>query len=207
MNIKYNSLGVMSGSSLDGLDIAFCTIEYNESSQWKYKIHQAETIEYSETWQTRLKDLSNQNGEILAKTHLYYGIYCAELINKFIYKNNIKDIDFISFHGHTIFHNPNQNFTLQIGSGAAIAAKTNIDTICDFRSTDIVLQGEGAPLAPIVDALLFKEIRYFLNIGGICNISFNNAENIVGFDVCAGNQILNYLANFRDMKFDFNGDS
>lgn len=210
MNIKYNSLGVMSGSSLDGLDIAFCTIEYNESAQWNYKIQQAETIEYSETWQIRLKELSKQNAEILAKTHLYYGMYCAELIENFIAKNNIEGIEFISFHGHTIFHNPKQNFTLQIGSGAAIAAKTKIDTICDFRSTDIILQGEGAPLAPIVDVLLFKEIRYFLNIGGICNISFNNtennAENIIGFDVCAGNQILNYLAKFKDMKFDFNGD-
>jgi len=195
----------MSGSSLDGLDIAHCSIFQDENNTWHYTIEEAETLDYSDIWQTRLQNLAQQNAETLAQTHMYYGLYCGELIQSFIQKNSITQLDFIAFHGHTIFHNPARLYTLQIGSGAAIAAKTGIDTICDFRSTDVALKGEGAPLAPIVDAMLFSSIRCFLNIGGICNISINNSSKNIGFDVCAGNQLLNYLAQQKNMPYDDNG--
>lgn len=200
----YYAIGTMSGSSLDGLDIAYCAIT-DSNGNYSYKIIHAETAEYSTIWQQRLRDVHTQQAEIYVQTHVYYGAYTAQLINSFIQRYKITQVDFIASHGHTIFHNPTRNYTAQIGCGATISAHTGIPTISDFRSVDIALGGQGAPLAPTADSILFSQYQYFLNLGGICNITIHNEHSFVGFDICACNQVLNYLSNKKNMPYDADG--
>ncbi len=117
---------------------------------------------------------------------------------------NIKP-ELIASHGHTIFHEPEKGYTLQIGDGQTIADLTGITTINDFRSKDIELGGQGAPLVPIGDALLFNEYDFCLNIGGIANISFDKNGKRLAFDICAANQLLNLLSMQLGAPFDRNG--
>lgn len=202
----YHALGLMSGSSLDGLDIVYCTIEWQDNTVTNWKLLQAETLSFSETWKNRLSALPTQNGLIFAKTHTYFGHYMAELVNAFLKKHKIKDLDFIASHGHTIFHNPDQRLSIQIGDGAALAAQTGYTTICDFRTQDVALSGEGAPLAPLADRYLFSGSDFYLNLGGIANLSARiDAKHWVAMDCCPANQVLNALANELGLPFDAYG--
>lgn len=196
-------IGLMSGTSLDGLDIAYCEFK-NQDSSWMYSIIIAETIEFPETLLNKLQLSPMMSGEDLCKFHNEFGRYIGHSVNSFIRKHKIKP-DLISSHGHTIFHQPDNRFTLQIGSGAEIAAVTGIDTVCDFRSTDIALGGQGAPLVPIGDELLFKNYDYCLNIGGIANISTNYNNKRIAWDICPSNMLLNYYAHKLDFEYDIGG--
>ena len=201
----------MSGSSLDGLDIAYATMEWADAAQTdiKWSLHAAETLPFSELWQTRLRDLPKADALAFARTHTYFGYYMAELVQAFLQKNGLKnsDIDLVSSHGQTIFQQPDRRFTTQIGCGAALAAVLQCDVACDFRTHDIALNGEGTPLAPIADKHLFGGYDFYVNLGGIANISCNLGEQFVAFDTGAANQILNRLANQIGLEYDKNGEN
>ncbi len=192
----------MSGSSLDGLDIAYCEFQYGSS--WHYNIIVSETISYPEHWLIALKDMSGQKGEILIEYDIKYGNYIAEQINSFINQHKLYP-DIISSHGHTVFHNPDLSYTFQLGHGQTIATKTGFTTITDFRIGDILLEGQGAPLVPIGDTLLFGEYDYCLNIGGIANISYDLEGERVAMDICPANQLLNHLSLQIGKPYDENG--
>lgn len=190
----------MSGSSMDGVDLAYCVFS-RQGANWVYEIHCAETIAYSDMWLARLQDLPQQSMELLPKTNAFYGRYLGQLINQFIAKNKLQ-VDLIASHGHTIFHQPEAGFTLQIGDGAAIAAETNLPVVSDFRNMDIALGGQGAPLVPMGDILLFSEYEACLNLGGISNISFSKLDKTLAFDISPCNSILNTMANQLGRAYD-----
>lgn len=193
----------MSGSSMDGVDLAYCEFEHH-SNKWSFKIECAETIPYPEVWIKRLLHLHEQPIHLYPRTDAYYGKYLGQLINNFIKKNNLQ-VDFISSHGHTIFHQPENGFTAQIGSGAAIYAETNLPVVSDFRTVDIALGGQGAPLVPMGDKELFSEYDACLNMGGFANISISKNEIVKAFDICPCNIILNHIANLMNLPFDDEG--
>jgi len=199
----YTALGIMSGSSLDGLDLAFC--EFTEKhNRWTYRIVSAETLPYTEEWKMLLQESSYADGEKLAENDVAYGKYLGEEAAGFLSKYDLKP-DLIALHGHTVFHQPEKGFSLQLGSGQAVATTSGIETVSDFRSKDILLGGQGAPLVPIGDKLLFAEYDYCVNIGGIANISFEKKGQRPGYDVCAANQLLNHLSRQMGKPYDKNG--
>jgi len=200
---KYNAIGLMSGSSMDGLDIAYCEFEFKDN-KWSYKILYAETYQYDEEWYLTLKHLAKADALKIQKIHFSYGELLARFVNNFINKYKIK-VNLIASHGHTIFHEPASNFSYQIGDGQTIAYHTGVKTICDFRSKDILFGGQGAPLVPIGDKLLFSDFDFCLNIGGITNISFNENSKRIAFDISGANQILNHLSNQFGKPYDENG--
>lgn len=202
---KYRAIGLMSGSSLDGLDIAYCEFT-EEKGHWSFKILHTDVVAYPDDWTQEFKRLPVATGKTLWETHAALGGYFGGLVNDFVKKYNLKgQVDFVASHGHTIFHFPDKHFTTQIGDGAAIAAKCGIPVICDFRSTDIADGGQGTPIVPTGDKLLFTHFKYCLNIGGIANISGKTGRSIVAFDICSANQILNMLANRVGHEYDANG--
>ena len=193
----------MSGTSLDGIDIAYVKISNTES--YKFEILNATTVSYTKQWKSALKDGFHLKGEELTKLDADYGIFLGEIIQNFIKKNNIETVDFIASHGHTIYHNPAKNYTLQIGNGPYITSITGIKTICDFRSQDIALGGQGAPLVPVGDMLLFSEYDYCLNLGGFSNISLDKNNQRIAFDICPVNIVLNHYVAALDFEYDDKG--
>ncbi len=203
-NGKYHVLGLMSGSSLDGLDLAYCKMD-TTNNQIEWDLIWGTTLPYSELWTNRLKKLPEANAFDFCKTHVEFGHYMGSLI-KPILEDKQQFPDFIASHGHTIFHNPSEGFTVQIGEGAALAATTACTVISDFRTKDIALGGLGTPLAPLADRFLFPGHEFYLNLGGIANITYAGTHELVAFDICAANQILNYLANQIQLPYDHNGE-
>ncbi|MBL0309477.1 MAG: anhydro-N-acetylmuramic acid kinase [Bacteroidetes bacterium] len=204
---KDRVIGLMSGSSLDGLDIAYCEF-HQEDGNWNFKILKTDVIVYPDEWIQEIKHLPVASAKTLWQTHAGLGNYFGEQVNVFIKKYALKGkVDFVASHGHTIFHFPEKRFTTQIGDGAAIAARTNLPVVCDFRSADIADGGQGTPIVPIGDLLLFKNYPFCLNIGGIANMSCKVNDSIVAFDVCSANQVMNSLANRLGKDFDENGQA
>jgi len=199
-------VGLMSGTSLDGVDIALCRIKKTNSTKWNYSIEKAVTVQYSPLWKNKLLDAETVPGLHLIQLHKIYGTYLGELVTDFL--KDIKEIpDFISSHGHTIFHQPENQFTFQLGDGAYIAAKTGITTISDFRNLDVALGGQGAPLVPIGDRYLFGEFDQCLNLGGFANISFQSSDLRMAFDICPVNIVLNYLSlKYFQSEYDKDGE-
>jgi len=193
----------MSGTSLDGVDIAFCLLK-EETGDWSYSIVCAETIPYPADWKTRLQFLPNASALELARSHVSYGHYLGILVKEFLEKNRL-EADLVASHGHTIFHQPQNGFTCQIGDGAAIAAECRIPVVSDFRMLDVALGGQGAPLVPIGDHLLFPEYGSCLNIGGFANISYEHNGCRVAFDICPANIILNHLSEKLGYPYDKDG--
>jgi anhydro-N-acetylmuramic acid kinase len=193
----------MSGTSLDGLDICYATF-IHRNNKWNYKILLAESEAYQKEIKEKLLTAHLMDGLSYARFHSDYGNYLGQRINNFISKHKIKP-DLIASHGHTIFHQPEYNFTAQIGSGACIAAETGINTICDFRTTDIALNGQGAPLVPIGDRFLFSEYDYCLNLGGFSNISFEENSLRIAFDISPVNFVLNHFIKSIGQDFDKDG--
>ncbi|MEX0812361.1 MAG: anhydro-N-acetylmuramic acid kinase [Chitinophagales bacterium] len=203
----YNVVGLMSGSSLDGLDIAYCEIVHDNGA-WSYQIKIAETIPFTPKWKLRLEKLVLQNAVTYIKTHAFLGHYFGELVKSFIEKHQLFDqIDFIASHGQTIFHQPDNGFTSQIGDPSAIAVHTGLPVISDFRHIDVALTGQGTPIAPIADQLFFNSYRFLINLGGISNITYQeNGQPKVAFDITPVNLILNKLAGKMHLDFDKDGD-
>ncbi len=201
----YNIIGVMSGTSIDGLDLAYCAFERDESHGMQYSILQAETIPYSDQWISRLTNLSDQSAEVFAKTDVYYGHLIGQEVNSFITRHKLNgQVDFVSSHGQTIFHNPQKSYTVQIGHGSAIAKECGLPVVNDLRTTDMAYGGQGAPIVPVGERDLFPDYRVFINLGGITNIQFHG-EAIEGYDVCSANILLDRLANLINLQFDQNG--
>ncbi len=201
----YKVIGLMSGSSLDGLDIVFAELQ-EIAGKWDYEIVAADCIEYDEAWQHKLRLATEMNARDYQLLHAEYGRFIGLKINKFIEANNLQHkVNLISSHGHTTFHLPKQNMTHQLGDGAAIAAVTGLPVVSDLRAMDIAFGGEGAPIVPLGEKLLFPGYNYFLNIGGIANLSIKNEDGIVAFDVCAANRILNMLAGEKSLSYDDEG--
>tara|TARA_Y100000589_G_scaffold130361_1_gene124015 strand:+ start:8093 stop:8620 length:528 start_codon:yes stop_codon:yes gene_type:complete len=170
MKIKnYRVLGIMSGTSLDGLDMALCNFKYL-NKKWNFELISTHYIEYSIDWKKKLSNLFYNNKKI-NKIELQYSEFISESVNNFINKYNL-EVDYISSHGHTIFHNPEKGITKQIGRGDIIFKKTNIPVVYNFREQDVKLGGQGAPLVPYGDVLLFSNYESCLNLGGFSNISF-----------------------------------
>ncbi len=201
VEVIYRVLGVMSGTSLDGLDLALCEFSQKENG-FDYKIIKAITVPYSDEIENRLRNATSLNVLEFVKLHSDYGKFIAEKINE-----NFSDyrIDYISSHGHTVLHYPEKDLNFQLGDGARIAANTGITTVCDFRSTDIALGGQGAPLVPGGEKLLFPDYDVFLNLGGFSNISFHEDNKITAFDISPANYALNYFARQLGKPFDHNG--
>jgi len=211
-NSRYKVIGLMSGTSLDGLDIALCNFT-KSGKAWKYEIQKTQTVSYNKQWKEKLENAHLLSAQNLCQLHAAFGKFMGEKVLQFIKKNKLKNIDLISSHGHTVFHQPQNNFTCQIGDGAAVAAISGIKTVCDFRSMDVALGGQGAPLVPIGDKYLFSEYDACLNIGGIANISFTTsllprkkgAGVRAAFDICPANMVFNYLAKHTGQEYDKGG--
>lgn len=205
---RWNIIGLMSGSSMDGVDIANCCFEIQQEPKFEilsWYISAAETINYSSSQLKKLKNVTNLNSIQLIEFDRELGLVFGKMVKSFCEKHNIIP-DFVASHGHTVFHLPSKGFSLQIGHPANIAAESGFTVIGDFRSTDIALGGQGAPFAPIADLYLFKQFEVFINLGGIVNISFIQEDNpIIAFDICPGNQVLDYLARTKGYEYDAEG--
>ena len=202
----YRVIGLMSGSSLDGLDIAF--VELHETSgKWSYELRQCATYEYTTEWVHALKTAPTLSALDYQLLHTAYGRYLGELVSRFIQEHELEfQVQLIASHGHTTFHYPGKHMTAQLGDGAAIAAVTGINVVSDLRSLDVALGGHGAPIVPIGEKLLFPGYDSFLNIGGIANLSWNLPTGYIGFDVAPANRVLNMLANELNLSFDKDGE-
>lgn len=201
----YRAVGIMSGSSLDGLDIAF--VEFQEQGgKWTWQILESSCMEYSSEWAERLKNACNLNAREYQLLHTAYGRYIGQETNRFIEQNHLEyKVAVIGSHGHTSFHMPEQHMTAQLGDGAAIAAFTRLPVVSDLRSLDVALGGQGAPIVPIGEKLLLSEYQLFLNIGGIANISFNSPDQYIAYDICPANRVLNMLAAELGKEYDEDG--
>lgn len=201
----FHAIGLMSGTSLDGLDICYAKF-VRKNSDWDFEILKHKTLPYSADWENALRNSINLSAEELLKLNSDYGFLLGEKVSEFISENQIKNIDLIASHGHTVFHQPENKFTLQIGDARAIKIKTGKTVIYDFRSADVLLGGNGAPLVPVGDELLFSEFDACLNLGGFSNISLKQNGKRIAFDICPVNIILNNFAKKFGKKFDENGD-
>lgn len=200
----YRVIGLMSGSSLDGLDIAF--VEFHENAgKWTYEIKNAACYAYDDEWTGRLKNAISLSAMEYQLLHAGYGHYIGQKVNEFIDAHKLQyQVALIASHGHTTFHVPGKKMTAQLGDGAAIAAETGLPVVTDLRALDVALGGQGAPIVPIGEKMLWNEYDYFLNIGGITNISANN-EPYIAFDICPANRVLNMLANDAGKPYDDGG--
>lgn len=211
MNI-YRLIGLMSGTSLDGLDIAYIEFSFDYSNidfdikTIDFDIKFAETFKYTNDILYEFEAVKDASGIDLLKSHNSYGTYIGKQVNAFMNKNNITDVDFIASHGHTIFHQPELNLTFQLGNPAYISAETGISCVGDFRTLDVALGGQGAPLVPIGDKLLFSEYDFCINLGGFANISFDKKESRVAYDICPVNIITNEFAKLFSKDFDEDGN-
>jgi anhydro-N-acetylmuramic acid kinase len=201
---RISVLGLMSGTSLDGIDLAYVT--FQKDGYQNFELVFAETIPYTKKWKLILQNAFHYNPEKLQELSISYGDYLGKEINHFLKKHNINSIDFIASHGHTILHQPEKGITLQIGDGQTIANMTQQKVVCDFRTQDVALGGQGAPLVPIGDELLFSQYDYCINFGGFANISFNKVGKRIAFDICPVNVVLNFYANKLEFDFDANGE-
>ena len=200
----YRAIGLMSGSSLDGLDIVFAEFHEN-GGKWGYEIMEAVCYPYEKEWTDRLKNAINLPALEYQLLHTDYGHYLGKQVNHFIEEKKLHfKVALVASHGHTAFHIPSKKMTAQLGDGAAIAATTKLPVVSDLRSLDIALGGQGAPIVPIGEKLLLGEYELFLNLGGIANISVNTDEYIA-FDVCPANRVLNMLANDAVLEYDNEG--
>ncbi|WP_298894630.1 anhydro-N-acetylmuramic acid kinase [uncultured Psychroserpens sp.] len=200
---KYNVIGVMSGTSLDGLDLAYMTLMFKE--HWTFKIHKAETIPYSENWSKRLRHIVNQPREVIDAINLDYTEYLGEVIQKFITVNTIDHLDAVCSHGHTALHQPDNGLTYQIGNHPKLAKLIEQRLVCDFRVQDVELGGQGAPLVPIGDRLLFSKYDYCINLGGFANISSEIDNKRIAYDICPVNIVMNRYANALGYDYDDKG--
>jgi anhydro-N-acetylmuramic acid kinase len=200
---SYHAIGVMSGTSLDGLDIALCEFLYGTTG-WKYRIHAADTVPYSKEWKERLKRAPVMSACEILRIHVEFGKFIGREVKYFLSKTTNKPT-LICSHGHTVFHQPHNGFTFQLGDGSAIAATTGITTISDFRNLSVALGGQGAPLVPVGDEILFGNYHYCLNLGGISNISYRFKHKRIAFDICPVNMILNHLAQDQGKEYDKDG--
>jgi len=201
---NYNVVGIMSGTSLDGVDLAHINFTISDG-RWTFEIGESETISYTEDWVSRLKKAVDFSENELRKLNSDYTKLLGGIISGFIQKNNLQNLDAVCSHGHTILHQPQNGLTLQIGNLSEIAEITGQKVVCDFRVADVELGGQGAPLVPIGDRILFSDYDYCLNLGGFSNVSFEQNDKRIAFDISAVNTVLNFYANRLGFDYDDKG--
>ncbi|WP_324028014.1 anhydro-N-acetylmuramic acid kinase [Maribacter sp. BPC-D8] len=199
----YKIIGLMSGTSLDGLDLAYCHI-WEKNGVWEFDIKETKSVKYSSEMLNTLKDAISLSAEKLIELHNTYGTYLGEQTSIFINENKL-EVDYIASHGHTTHHRPEMGLTFQVGSGQHLANVTGIKVIADFRTNDLALGGQGAPLVPIGDRMFFNEYDYCLNLGGISNVSFEVKDKRIAYDIGLANMILNYITRKVDLEYDEDG--
>lgn len=199
----YTVVGMMSGTSLDGMDLICCRF-HQSRHKWHYQIISAVTYEYTREWKTMLRNAAWLDAGSFLILHQEYGSHIGEQVNNFLEENRLK-ADLVASHGHTIFHQPERGLTFQLGSGAAIAARCRMDTISDFRTLDVALGGQGAPLVPVGDELLFGKYTFCLNLGGFANISHRKDRIRIACDICPVNIVANQLAQLDGKEYDRDG--
>ncbi len=201
----YRAIGLMSGSSMDGLDIAFVELD-DSGGTWQYEVRAASCAPYSDVWLNKLRQAPALGAYAYLQLHAEYGRYLGHQVNNFIDEFHLHhQIQIVASHGHTVFHAPDEGFTAQLGDGAAIAAATGINVVSDLRSMDVALGGQGAPIVPVGEMLLWKGFDYYVNFGGIANISAKQGDTFTAFDVCPANSVLNMLAQLKGLLYDGNG--
>ncbi|MEE9373511.1 MAG: anhydro-N-acetylmuramic acid kinase [Saprospiraceae bacterium] len=200
---KLTICGVMSGSSLDGLDMAICSFEPREENKLEWNIDRSSAVAFPDQLAADIMACYESSSAFIYKVEQDFTEFCALSLKEFIGQGSV---DYIGYHGHTIFHEPDRGYTTQIGNAHHLAQKLGIKVIAQFRNKDVALGGQGAPLAPIVEKYLFPEYTAFLNLGGIVNIGIHNNENISAYDITACNQALNHLSSFFNKKYDNNGE-
>ncbi|MFY7739428.1 MAG: anhydro-N-acetylmuramic acid kinase [Flavobacterium sp.] len=200
----YKIIGVMSGTSLDGIDLAHINFTIKDN-KWRYQILESETISYSQDWLNKLKVAVSFSEENLIELNEEYTELLGNIIKSFIERNSISNIDAVCSHGHTILHQPQNGFTLQIGNLPKIAEIIQEKVVCDFRAQDVKLGGQGAPLVPIGDRILFTEYDYCLNLGGFSNVSFEDNSKRIAFDISPVNTVLNFYSNKLGLDYDDKG--
>jgi len=201
---KYNIIGVMSGTSLDGVDLAHIIFTV-ENGKWQFEIAETETVAYDAKWIADLKQAVGFSADQLEILNHDYTQLLGKIIATFIEKNHIENLDAVCSHGHTILHQPQNGITLQIGNLPEIARLTKQNVVCDFRVQDVKLGGQGAPLVPIGDRILFSEYDYCLNLGGFSNVSFEENGKRIAFDISPVNTVLNFYANLLGLDYDDKG--
>jgi len=203
MKNSYIVVGMMSGTSLDGLDMACCEFVKDES-KWTYELLATDSIHYNSDCYHKLKEAIHLPKADIDSLDQLYGKWLGERVNEFIHNHKL-EVDAIASHGHTVFHQPAVGITVQVGSGQQIANITGKKVICDFRKRDVSLGGQGAPLVPIGDELLFGHYAACLNMGGIANISYNLMGDRIAFDIVMANMLLNYLSEQLNKPYDESG--
>ena len=193
----------MSGTSMDGLDLACC--RFTKKRKWDFEIQSALTVRYPKPWRDKLATAPLLSGEELQALHVEYGKFIGDRCREFIQTKRIHNVDFVASHGHTVFHQIQRRFTFQLGSGNAIQVATGLPVVYDFRSLDVALQGQGAPLVPVGDRHLFGKYDVCLNLGGIANLSMEKNDRRIAYDICFANMGLNYLAAKANSEFDKDG--
>lgn len=202
MNNSYG-IGLMSGTSLDGIDVVYCRFTSTPTS---FEIISAHTFPYPCGWRERLKAALTLNAAELYQLDIELGAYFGDIVRSFISAYKLKDIDFVASHGHTVFHQPDQGLTLQVGHPANLAIHSGQKVVADFRSADVFLGGQGAPLVPVGDRDLFGQYNYRLNIGGFANVSYETQNTTLAYDLCPANIVLNDLIAEKGQNFDENGE-
>jgi anhydro-N-acetylmuramic acid kinase len=201
----YKVIGIMSGSSLDGLDIVYTELQ-EKGGSWNFTIMNVACVPYEAMWEQNLREAETLSAKDYLLLHTAYGHYTGKKVNEFIRAHNLQhQVDLVASHGHTVFHMPENKMTHQLGEGAAIAAETHLPVVCDLRSLDIAFGGQGAPIVPTGEKLLFSDFSFFLNIGGIANVSIRKEHTLIAFDVCPANRVLNMLAGEMGLAFDDQG--
>jgi len=200
---EYHIIGVMSGTSLDGIDLV--EVKFFKNETWSFEILCAETIDYPKLWHDKLKGLVSCSLQELKVIDEAYTKFLAEVIKTFILKHDIINLDGVCSHGHTALHRPENGLTLQIGNLPIIGKLLNETVICDFRVADVALGGQGAPLVPIGDQWLFAEYDFCLNLGGFANISSEINGKRVAYDICPVNIVLNKYARKLGLDYDDGG--
>ncbi|TCZ74961.1 anhydro-N-acetylmuramic acid kinase [Flaviaesturariibacter aridisoli] len=200
----YRALGLMSGSSLDGLDLVFAEFHVN-AGHWSWDIRAAATVPYAEDWADRLRGAAELSARDYLVLHAAYGRYLGEAVNHFIEEKGLQfQVGLVASHGHTTVHSPQGGVSAQLGDGATLAAVTGLAVVSDLRSLDVAHGGQGAPIVPLGESLLFTDYRLFLNLGGIANLSVHDGPP-VAFDICPANRVLNALAQKAGKEFDEGG--
>ncbi|TRZ44301.1 anhydro-N-acetylmuramic acid kinase [Robertkochia solimangrovi] len=200
----YKVIGVMSGTSLDGMDLA--QIEFRKRESWEFKLGVCETVPYPQDWFEALRGAMDLSRDQLLLLNQRYTEFLGNVISDFVNRNNLDDIDFVASHGHTVLHQPQKKLTLQIGNLPAIADVAGLPVVCDFRVADVMLGGQGAPLVPIGDKLLFGNYDYCLNLGGFANVSMEDPTGTrIAYDICAVNTVMNHFATLLGENYDDRG--
>lgn len=203
-NFKITALGLMSGTSLDGLDACLATFTKTDG-RWSFAIDAAREYSYPADLSRKLGTEAQQmSAHDFVALHSEYGRFLGQRVVDFMQEFGVRP-DIVASHGHTIFHEPDRRIMFQIGDGAAIAAEARVPVVSDFRRLDIMLGGQGAPLVPIGDSLLFGDYGYCLNIGGFSNISYDDHGVRKAFDISPVNYVLNHYCRQRGLEYDRDG--